>query len=65
MGRKATYVQAVCILRTPKSEASRVRLTEVVKLVKKRDEITTTADVVTIKTHQNRALYDNMGSTPT
>ena len=65
MGRKATYVQAVCVLTPLKYETHRVRLAEWVNLVG--DKIytkTTTENAVTIKTHRNRSIYDKMGSTP-
>ena len=65
MERKATYLQAVCVLRPIKSETHRVRLAERVNLVGGKGYArTTTAEVVTIKTHRKRAIYDQMGSIP-
>ena len=66
MGRKETYLQAVYVLRPQKYETHRVRLIERVNLVGgERDSRTTTEDAFKINTQQNRAIYDNMGSTPT
>ena len=66
VGRKETYLQAVYVLRPQKYETHRVRLIERVNLVGgERDARTTTEGAVKIKTQRNRAIYDNMGSTPT
>ena len=63
MGRNETFVQTVCVLPPQNSETQRMRHIERLNIAEKGYARITTEYAVTINTHQNRYIYDNMGYT--